>query len=67
MTTVQVDAPTNHFRGEPIGDGYKGLHKLLQTIPRKDMLVVQGKFQCKDSKICEVVDAWLFARLMSFS
>ena len=50
MTIVQVYAPTSECSEEVIDDFYEELEKLLRTVSRKDILVVQGDFNAKIGK-----------------
>ena len=47
MTVVQVYAPTSDCSDEEIDDFYETLEKLLRSVSRKDILVVQGDFNAK--------------------
>ena len=47
MTIVQVYAPTNDCRDELVEEFYDDLEKLLKTISRKDVLIVQGDWNAK--------------------
>ncbi|XP_065068153.1 craniofacial development protein 2-like [Rhopilema esculentum] len=47
MTIVQVYAPTNDCRNELVEEFYDDLEKLLKTIPRKDVFIVQGDWNAK--------------------
>ena len=47
MTIVQVYAPKSESSGEIIDDFYEDLEKLLKSIPRKDVLVVQEDFDAR--------------------
>lgn len=47
ITIVQVYAPTSDCCDETIDEFYDDLEKLLKTIPRKDVLVVQGDWNAK--------------------
>ncbi|XP_037774570.1 craniofacial development protein 2-like [Penaeus monodon] len=47
LTVVQVYAPTQDCCDEVIDDFYENLNDLIKTIPRKDILVVQGDWNAK--------------------
>ena len=56
LTTIQVYAPTSDCCNELIEDFYDDLEKLLRTVPRKDILIVQGDWNAKIGN--DAFDVW---------